>query len=300
MIACYPTEVPSITARVALHVDTARNREPVGEDIGLDVRGAARAWVPSTLPRLRAADLPVCSGGWGTPRRRHPLRPARRRRRRGDDPLGRHGPPRPRQVRRWSSRPRVPRPGDLNWTRLQSWQDFTARFFDDPAARARLPTSTSSRWSSRPGPAWRSDPLRRRLRFCRWVAKAARVDGPVPRGSRTRPDRRRGRWNSPTPRVPVRVRFVRPIGEGCTPGRSTGWSSGPRAPRWRSPRPRTTRWYCAGGRLRRTAGALQCVRIGAPEESKMLARYSIPPHATRSLRSSLAAAAGWWLRLHRA
>ena len=58
-VVCYPAGSPSITARVALHVDTARRSEPVGEDVSLDVRGTARSWVPSAVRQLRRGDLPM-------------------------------------------------------------------------------------------------------------------------------------------------------------------------------------------------------------------------------------------------
>ncbi len=298
-IACYPDEVPTISARVALHVNTLRGHEPMGDDIELDVRGAAREWVPSTLTRLRLSDLPVYVWWVGDLPDDDTLYD---RLVEDADVVVIHSADmdlrdlgKVHRLVEWSRGAYAL--ADLNWGRLRSWHEFTARFFDDPAALARLGDvrSVTVEFSPRQGvdePASTQAAL-----FAAWLARAlgwtrARPVWRAPvAGSTTRDvDLRSAQGTS------VLVRFAQNDRAGVYPGAINRVELTADGARWEVSRsdddPLVLCWSCEGEGF---VVPKQCVRIGTPEESKMLSRVLDQPQRDALFERSLAAAA-WLVR----
>ncbi len=292
-VVCYPGETPSITARVALHVDPSRRGEPVGEDVSLEVRGAARAWVSSTLRQLRRGDLPMHL--WWS----------------GDLPdddrlfdqltedaevtlvhsadMDLRDLEQLRRVLAW----RVERAAflDLNWVRLSLWQELTARFFDADGVAACIPCidAVSLGFTPRPG----SDdaaPTQAAL-LAGWITLCLgwKVDGAV---WGTDPDGVRVATAKRPDGSPGRVRFVGDDRPGVYPGAlHTVGMSGPGVKLEVARALEDPLALCWSGEVEGECVPSQCVRMGVPEEPKMLARALDRPTRDPLFERSLAAAA---------
>lgn len=292
-VVCYPDAEPSITARVALHVDPSRKGEPVGDDLVLEVRGAARSWVPSAIQQLRGGDLPMhlwWSGDLPD-----------------DDRLFDHltddadvtivhsadmdlrDLEQLRRVLAW----RVERAVflDLNWVRLALWQELTARFFDGAGVAALIPTldTLSLGFAPRPG----SDdaaPTQAAL-LAGWVTVCTdwNVDGAT---WTTETDGARIATVKRADGSPARVRFAEDDRPGVYAGvlhtvTLTGLGLKLEVARALED-PLVLCWSGeAAGQLLPS----QCVRMGVPDEPKMLARALDRPERDPLFERSLAAAA---------
>jgi len=292
-VVCYPAGSPSITARVALHVDTARRSEPVGDDVSLDVRGTARSWVPSAVRQLRRGDLPMHL--WWA----------------GDLPdddrlfdqltedadvtivhsadMDLRDLEQLRRVQAWRSEASVFL--DLNWVRLALWQELVARFFDDEAVAAVIPTldTVSLGFAPRPGS---SDPaptqaalLAGWITVCTgWSAEDATWSTEAD-GARVATARR-------ADGSPGRVRFLEDDRPGVYPGAlHTVALSGAGVKLEVARAIEDPRVLCWSGEVAGACVPSQCIRMGTPDEPRMLARALDRPARDPLFERSLAAAA---------
>lgn len=293
-VACYLGAPPVITARVALHINTLRDAEPVGDDIELDVRGAeARTWVPSTLLGLRKPDVPLYVWWVGDLPDNdrlfdHLVEEA--------DVAAVHSCDMDLRDLEQLSRLIELSQGayvmtDLNWVRLRAWQELTARFFDDPAARAhtRAMRELTVRFTPRENVV---EPLSTQAAlFAGWIATCLGWDTHNPRwsvstdGSSTA-TLKQGEGEA------VTVRFIAEEREGVYPGAIH--LVGLAAPQAHfevarsSDDPLVICWSGEGEGLLIPS---QCLRIGTPDEPKMLARALERPSRDTVFERSLAAAA---------
>lgn len=131
----------SITAREAeLVLDPQRKNEPVSELVTLDVKGGARAWVPTAVERLLTHGAPVHLWWVGDLPDRDTL--FERLVDASDTVLFdssamdlRDVPALARLTERRHGGCAV---GDLGWSWLRQWQELLARFFDDESERPEL------------------------------------------------------------------------------------------------------------------------------------------------------------------
>lgn len=135
---------PSIVADVALHPRAARPELPGGEQVHLEALGGARGWIPDTLSKLLASDLPIYVWWVGDLP--------------DDDELFDRVAPLSKlaifnsndmDLRDLSTLDRLAAGedhryalADFAWHRLRTWQDLVARFFDDPGCAAELSSLT--------------------------------------------------------------------------------------------------------------------------------------------------------------
>jgi glucose-6-phosphate dehydrogenase assembly protein OpcA len=292
-VVCYPGELPSITARVALHVDTTRGAEPVGEDISLDVRGAAREWVPSTVRQLRRGDLPMHL--WWS----------------GDLPdddrlfdqltsdaevtivhsadMDLRDLEQLRRVLAWRVDSAVFL--DLNWVRLALWQELTARFFDDQAMVEAIPAidTISLGFAPRPGSDDAAPAQAALLAGWLTVCVGWNVDGAPwstdPDGARVATARRADGSAG-------RVRFAEDDRPGVYPGAlHTVTLTGPGLRLEVARALEDPLALCWSGEVAGHCVPSQCVRMGTPDEPKMLARAIDRPTRDPLFERSLGAAA---------
>lgn len=293
-VVCYPAEAPSITARVALHVDTAHGSEPVGEDVTLEVRGAARDWVPSALRQLRRGDLPMHL--WWS----------------GDLPDDDDGLfdqltedaevtlvhsadmdlrdlEQLRRALAWRADSAVFL--DLNWVRLALWQELTARFFDDEGLAAAIPAidTVSLGFAPRPGSS-DAAPTQAAL-LAGWIALCAGWDvhgaawSADADGARVATVRR-------ADGSPGRVRCVEDDRPGVYPGALHSVTlSGPGLTLEVARALEDPLVLCWSGEAGHLCVPSQSVRMGVPDEPRMLSRALDRPSRDPLFERSLAAAA---------
>ena len=273
-VVCYPAESPSITARVGLHVDTARKSEPVGDDVSLDVRGAARAWVPSAVRQLRRGDLPMhlwWSGDLPDDDRLFDELTA------DADVTLVHSADMDlrdleqlRRVLAWSAESTVFL--DLNWVRLATWQELTARFFDDAAVAAMIPRldAVTLGFAPRPGSA-DAAPAQAAL-LAGWITVCAGWDVTDARWS-TDADGARVAAVRRADGSPGVVRFVGDDRPGVYAGAlHTVTLSGPGVALEVARALEDPLALCWSGEVEGACVPSQCVRTGVPDEPRMLAR----------------------------
>jgi glucose-6-phosphate dehydrogenase assembly protein OpcA len=178
--------------------------------------------------------------------------------------------------------------GDLTWARLRWWQEFTARFFDDPVSRGHLGalTDVTVGFTARePGaPASNQAAL-----YAAWLACALGWDANAPRWDRDGPawvltlQRRDGHA--------VRVRFEETPREDVLSGsltRAVFSGGGCRWELYRSDNPRVLCWHAEGAGL--VLPSL-CVRVDLPDEARMLSRLLQRPERDPLFERTLHAAA---------
>ena len=292
-VVCYPAEAPSITARVALHVDTARKSEPVGDDVSLDVRGTARAWVPSALRQLRKGDLPMHLW-WSGDLPDHDLL---------FDQLTEDADvtlvhsadmdlrdlEQLRRVLAWRVESAVFL--DLNWVRLALWQELVARFFDDEGVAAAIPTidTVSLGFAPRPG----SDdaaPTQAAL-LAGWMIVCTGWDAVGATWS-TDADGARVATARRADGSPGRVRFVEDDRPGVYPGALHSVTlAGPGLRLEVARALEDPLVLCWSGEVAGQCVPSQCVRMGVPDEPRMLARALDRPVRDPLFERSLTAAA---------
>ncbi len=291
-ITCYPGDVPEITARASLHIDTHRANDPVGDDIDLDVRGDARRWVPSTLARLRAEGLPVYV--WWVGDLPDDDRLFDRLVEEADVAVVHTADMDLRDLdalaRLLSLSNGAYVLADLTWMRLRTWQEFTARFFDDPAARAHLASLRELTLQLCPRERELEAASTQAALFAGWICEALGWDTARPRWSGEGSERtaviqdRSG--------ADVTVRFVTIEREGVYPGAIEAVTlSAPDGARFELSRGDDPYVLCWSAEADGVHSPSQCVRIGAPEEPKMLARTLDRPRRDLLFERSLAAAA---------
>ncbi len=298
-IACYPGEIPTITARVSLHVNTSRGLEPVGDDIDLDVRGAARAWVPDTVPRLLSPDVPTAVWWLGDLPDDDTLYD---RLVEWADVVMIHSADmdlrdltKLYRLVEWSQGAYAL--ADLNWNRLRSWQDFTARFFDDPASRAKLTEvhTVTVEFAPREGvyePASTQSAL-----FVGWLASTLGWTAAPPRWASVSPEKEAAVVDLTRPLGSmVRVRFVQDTRPGVFPGAIHRVRVESAGAAWEVARAlEDPLVLCCSGAGDGLVVPDQSVRIGAPEEPKIFTRMLEHPSRDTLFERSLAAAA-WLVR----
>ncbi|MBI5513974.1 MAG: glucose-6-phosphate dehydrogenase assembly protein OpcA [Deltaproteobacteria bacterium] len=289
-VACYASTAPEITARVALHCHPSEGHEPRSEDVDLEVRGGARAWVPGTLVKLRVPDLPVYVWWVGDLPDEDTL--FDRLVEHADVVFVHSAEMDLRDLSRLSSLVEWAKGGyaigDLNWARLRWWQEFTARFFDDPASRAHLGALervTVAHTPREPGAPMSTQAAL----YAAWLAVALGWDTSAPRWSRdgatTTLTLRRGDGQD------VTVRFVEvprdDILAGCL-DRAVFEAGGCRWELYRSDNPRVLCWHGEGEGL--VLPSL-CVRVDVPDEARMLSRLLHRPERDALFERTLHAAA---------
>lgn len=292
-VVCYPDGSPSITARVSLHADTSRRSEPAGDDISLDVRGAARSWVPSAVRQLRAGDLPLHLWWAGDLPDRDRLFDQLTEQ--ADVTLVHSASMDLRDLetlrRAMESRPDGAVFLDLNWVRLSLWQELVARFFDDEAVAALIPAidTVSLGFAPRPG-SDEAAPTQAAL-LAGWITlctawSADGADwGADADGARVATVRR-------ADGSPGRLRFVEDDRPGVYPGAlHTVSFSGPGVKLEVARALEDPMVLCWSGEAEGACVPSQCIRTGAPEEPKMLARALDRPARDPLFERSLAAAA---------
>jgi glucose-6-phosphate dehydrogenase assembly protein OpcA len=143
---------PSITAEVALHPRDAKPSLPGGEDVRLEAHGAARAWIPDTVGKLLAPDVPVYVWWVGdlpdddalfnqlAPLSQLAIFNSNDMDLRDLEALAAIGA---RGKERYGL-------GDFAWHRLRTWQELTARFFDESTCATELSTISRAAISFRP------------------------------------------------------------------------------------------------------------------------------------------------------
>lgn len=291
-IACYPGDPPSITARAGLHVDTRAGLAPVGEDLDLDVRGAARAWIPATLARVRHGDVPLYVWWVGDLPDNdrlfdHFLEMA--------DVAVVHTSDMDLRDLEALTRMLALSNGeyviaDLTWMRLRTWQEFTARFFDDPDARAKLPSLRELSVKLAPGSREPEATSTQAALFAGWccevlgwstAAPVWTVEGHIATATLTN---RTGHA--------VTVRFETVEKEGVYPGAIHRVELVGDDARFEVCRAVDDACVlCWSAEVPGVVVPSQCVRIGAPEEPKMLTRTLEAPRRDPLFERSLAAAA---------
>lgn len=292
-VVCYPGESPSIVARVGLHVDTARKSAPVGDDITLEVRGTARSWVPSAVRQLRRGDLPMHL--WWS----------------GDLPdddrlfdqltedadvtivhsedMDLRDLEQIRRVLAWRVGGAVFL--DLNWVRLALWQELTARFFDDESVAAAIPAIDTVSLGFTPRPGFDEAAPTQAVLLAGWVTLCT---GWVLEGARwcVDPDGARIATVRRADGSPGRVRFASDDRPGVFPGAlHTVALSGPGVKLEVARALEDPLALCWSGEVEGACVPSQCVRMGLPEEPRMLARALDRPVRDPLFERSLAAAA---------
>jgi glucose-6-phosphate dehydrogenase assembly protein OpcA len=291
-VACYEGAPPSITARAGLHVDTRAGLSPIGEDLDLDVRGDARAWIPTTLARMRLSDVPLYVWWVGDLPDNdrlfdHFLEMA--------DVAVVHTSDMDLRDLEALTRLLSLSAGeyviaDLTWMRLRTWQEFTARFFDDPDARALIPSLRTLSISLTPREREREPVSTQAALFAGWCCEALgwstaspawRVEGDVAVATLTD---RRGEA--------VTLRFETLDKEGVYPGAIQRVELSGAEARFEVCRSDDDAGVlCWSAEVPGVVMPSQCVRIGAPEEPKMLSRTLEAPRRDRLFERSLASAA---------
>lgn len=292
-VVCFEGDAPSITARVALHTDTARGGEPVGDDVVLEVRGAARAWVPSALRQLRGGDLPMHLWWAGDLPDDDRLFD-----RLTDDAevtivhsadMDLRDLEQLRRVLAW----RVERAVflDLNWVRLALWQELTARFFDDASVTALIPGLDALSLGFAPRPGYDDASPTQAALLAGWITVCTGwvVDGATwataPDGARVATVRR-------PDGTPATVRFAEDDRPGVYPGALHTVTLGGPGVRLEVARAlEDPLALCWSGEAAGRSLPSQCVRMGVPDEPKMLARALDRPVRDPLFERSLAAAA---------
>ncbi len=291
-VTCYPGGAPSITARAGLHVDTRHDLVPVGEDLDLDVRGEARAWVPATVARVRHADVPLYVWWVGDLP--------------DDDRLFDHlleladvavvhtSDMDLRDLEALSRLIALSNGGyviaDLTWMRLRSWQEFTARFFDAPELRALAPSIRELTVGLAPRERDPEAASTQAALFAGWCCEALgwrpspstwKVEGPA--ATATFADARGER---------VTARFETLDRVGVYPGAIHHVTlRTPDACFHVHRADDDPLVLCWGAEVPGAVVPSQCVRIGTPEEPKMLARTLESPRRDALFERSLTAAA---------
>lgn len=291
-VACYPGDPPSITARAGLHVDTRAGLAPVGEDLDLDVRGEARAWIPATLARVRHGDVPLYVWWVGDLPDHdrlfdHFLEMADVAVVHTSDMDLRDLDALTRMLSLSNGEYVI---ADLTWMRLRTWQEFTARFFDDPDARARVPSLRELSVKLAPGSREPEPTSTQAALFAGWccevlgwstAAPVWSVEGHVATATLTN---RQGRA--------VTVRFETVEKEGVYPGAIHRVELVSDDARFEVCRAHDDACVlCWSAEVPGVVVPSQCVRIGAPEEPKMLTRTLEAPRRDPLFERSLAAAA---------
>ncbi len=179
---------------------------------------------------------------------------------------------------------------DLTWMRLRTWQEFTARFFDDRGARARLPSLRELSVKLAPGGRAPEATSTQAALFAGWCCEvlgwstarpAWAVDGPVAAAKLTD---RAGRE--------VTVRFETVEKDGVYPGAIHRVELVGDDARFEVCRAHDDACVlCWSAEVPGVVVPSQCVRIGAPEEPKMLTRTLEAPRRDPLFERSLAAAA---------
>jgi glucose-6-phosphate dehydrogenase assembly protein OpcA len=131
---------PSITAEISLHPRDGKPSLPGGEEVRLEAHGAARAWIPDTVGKLLAPDVPVYFWWVGdlpdddalfdqvAPLSQLAIFNSNDMDLRDLDALAAIGE---RGKKRFAL-------GDFAWHRLRTWQELTARFFDESTCATEL------------------------------------------------------------------------------------------------------------------------------------------------------------------
>lgn len=292
-VVCYPDDAPSITARVALHVDTARKGEPVGDDIELEVRGSAREWVPSAIRRLREGDLPMHL--WWSGDLPDDDRLFDRLTEDADVTIVHSADmdlrdlEQLRRVLAWRVEKAVFL--DLNWVRLALWQELTARFFDLPGVSDRIPAldSLSLGFAPRPG-SDDASPTQAAL-LAGWITVCAGWDVTGATWA-TAPDGARVATVKRADGSPATVRFAEDDRPGVYPGAlHTVLLSGAGMKLEVARALEDPLALCWSGGVEGQCVPSQCVRMGVPDEPKMLARALDRPVRDPLFERCLAAAA---------
>jgi len=292
-VACYPSLEPSITARAGLHVDTRRGREPAGDDVDLDVRGDARRWVPSTVARLRAEAVPLYL--WWVGDLPDDDRLFDRLVEDADVAVVHTADMDLRDLEALARLLELSRGAyvlaDLTWMRLRTWQEFTARFFDDPAARAHLPSLRELTVRLCPRERELEAASTQAALFAAWLCTALGWDVSAPRWSGDKAERVAALRNAAGDEVTVR--FVTVDRAGVYPGAIEAVSlRAPGGARFEVARgdddPYVLCWSAEADGVHSPA---QCVRIHAPEEPRMLCRALERARRDPLFERSLAAAA---------
>jgi glucose-6-phosphate dehydrogenase assembly protein OpcA len=292
-VVCYPGEAPSITARVGLHVDTARKGEAVGDDVTLEVRGAARGWVSSALRQLRHGDLPMhlwWSGDLPDDDRLFDELTA------DADVTIVHSADMDlrdleqlRRVLAWRTERAVFL--DLNWVRLALWQELTARFFDDEGVAASIPRIDTITLGFAPREGTTDAAPTQAALLAGWIAVCTGwdVNGATwetdPFGVCTATVKR-------ADGSPGRVRFLGDDRPGVYAGAlHTVLMSGAGVKLEVARALEDPRAICWTGEVEGQCVPSQCVRSGVPDEPKMLARALDRPERDPLFERCLAAAA---------
>jgi glucose-6-phosphate dehydrogenase assembly protein OpcA len=180
---------------------------------------------------------------------------------------------------------------DLTWMRLRTWQEFTARFFDDPAARAHLASVRELTVRLCPRERELEAASTQAALFAGWLCEALRWDTAAPRWSGEGGDRTAALRGAAGEEVTVR--FVTVEREGVYPGAIEAVAlRAPGGARFEVARgdddPYVLCWSAEADGVHSPA---QCVRIHAPEEPRMLTRVLERPRRDPLFERSLAAAA---------
>jgi glucose-6-phosphate dehydrogenase assembly protein OpcA len=290
-VACYPGEAPSIAARVGLHVDTRQGREPVGDDVDLDVRGEARQWVPDTVARLRAEAVPLYL--WWVGDLPDDDRLFDRLVEAADVAVVHTADMDLRDLEALARLLALADGqyvlADLTWLRLRTWQEFTARFFDDPAGRAHLAALREVTLALCPRERAPEAASTQAALFAGWLCEALRWDTREPRWAGA------GSERVATLRGPqgeeVTVRFVTVDRAGVYPGAIESVTLRGPAARFEVARGDDPYVLCWSAEAAGVQSPAQCVRIHPPEEPRMLIRALERPRRDPLFERSLAAAA---------
>jgi hypothetical protein len=166
----------SITAEIALHPSLSKPDRPRGEDIRLHAHGATRAFIPDAIAKLLTPDVPSYVWWVGDIP--------------DDDDLFDHLAPLSGLVLFDSNdmdlrdlatlyalvdRDERYFPGDFAWQRLRTWQELTARFFDDPTCARDVASfdEVVIGFQKRVDPARTPDPISNQAAlFGGWIAHA--------------------------------------------------------------------------------------------------------------------------------
>ncbi len=292
-VVCYPDGAPSITARVSLHVDTSRKSEPVGDDISLDVRGTARSWVPSAVRQLRAGDLPLHLW-WAGDLPDHD-RLFDQLTEEADVTIVHSANMDLRDLEQLRRAMESRTDGavflDLNWVRLTLWQELIARFFDDEAVAAVLPAIDAVVLGFAPRPGSSDAAPTQAALLAGWITLCTGWSA-VDAAWSTDADGARVATVRRADGSPGRLRFVEDDRPGVYPGAlHTVSFSGPGVKLEVARALEDPKVLCWSGEVEGACVPSQCIRMGAPEEPKMLVRALDRPARDPLFERSLAAAA---------
>ncbi len=303
ILVMYAVSETSLSADVELALDTRRRGEACGEIITLDVRGeVAREWIPTTVERLLAPSVPTCLWWIGDLPDNDTLYD---RLTETSDMVALHSADMDlrdlvtlSRLADWARGAYAM--ADLNWVRLRTWQESFARFFDDPVMVPRIksvreidvqfvphgvgdleePASTQAALFA----GWMLARMGARLRAARWDAPRGDVRTVfVPAADDSQ----------------IALRFMRVERDGVLPGAIVAiharCDDGTRCSIERDPDDAHVLVW--DGECADTVIPRQVMRVGYPEEFKMLARLLERPMRDPLFEASLSATAKFVSRL---